>query len=170
MHWLTIVALAALIAVSGCSEIEEQQKAAINKAAQRAIEEKIGERVEAKVSESGLTVRRDGTEYTIVLGQGKEVDAKKLPPSLPVFPGSQLKSHIVGINEDTVTLASGGSIEQTEAFYKETLPGQGFTEDNFIKGEGMFSGIWIEPESGRKIFIHVYQQGARPRIVIVITR
>ncbi len=170
MRWL-LFPIVILIIGAQCSKIDQARQTALEEAAQKAVKSRLGEDAEAKeVSGSGVTVSRKGAEYTISF-TGKNVTAgKRLPEKLPVFPGAVLVSHIQGVNEDTINMKTDVSLPEIERFYREALLMEGFSEENVMKTEEEFSGIWVRPGSDLNIHIYAFTEDGHSRIVMIVSR
>ncbi len=169
MRWLLFL-IVILIIGAQCSKMDQARQTALEEAAQKAVKSRLGEDAEAKVFESGLTVSRKGAEYTISFTGKKVTAGKRLPEKLPVFPGAVLVSHIRGVNEDTINMKTDVPLPEIERFYREALLMDGFSEENVMKTEEEFSGIWVRPGSDLNIHIYAFTENGQSRIVMIVSR
>ncbi|HEB71680.1 MAG TPA: hypothetical protein ENI77_03565 [Nitrospirae bacterium] len=163
--------LIALITITwaACPKLDDPQNKIIEKAAQIALQEKLGRGVKAKMTADGVVVSGQGAEYTISFSIKNHPTAKEPPGDLPLFPGASITGYFKGADEDTVRLIATGSAGEIAGFYQKVFKKKGFIQKRAMTGESEFSGAWISPRSGFGVDIYSYKEDTRSQIVMIIS-
>ena len=159
-----------IVIFAACSELDAPQNKNLEKAAQKALQEKLGHDVKAKMTADGVIVSGRGAEYSISFSVKNNSTKGGLPSDLPLFPGASVTGYFKGAGEDTVRLNAPGSTEEVGRFYQKAFKKKGFAEERAITGEGDFSGAWISPDSGFGVHIYSYDEDDHSQIVMIISR
>ncbi|VAX19740.1 hypothetical protein MNBD_NITROSPINAE03-1776 [hydrothermal vent metagenome] len=168
MRRLLVIALTTVI-WAACSELDDPQNKIIEKAAQKALQERLGHGVKAKMTADGIIISGQGAEYTISFSVKNHPTAKEPPGDLPLFPGASITGYFKGADEDTVRLIATGSAGEIAGFYQEVFKKKGFIQKRAMTGESEFSGAWISPRSGFGVNIYSYKEKERSQIVMIIS-
>jgi len=169
MRRLIPIALTVVI-LSACSGHDAPSDKIIEKAAEKALQDRLGDSVKARMTADGLVVSGKGAEYSISFSIKKQSATGERPQGdLPLFPGASITGYFKGAGEDTVRLKASGSAEEIAEYYFKTFKKKGFTQKRFLIGEGDFSGAWISSGASFVVYVYSYKEEDQSQIVMIIS-
>ncbi len=163
---LGVAGLALFITYQNFDDIKQT---GMDKALEKTIKSKLGDEVDTIVSGRTVVIRKENAEYVIVIGSNDDAGKEKIDARLPVYPGSELVSHIHGVRDETISFYTIGSIEQIEEYFHNALSANDFSQKNIVRGGGQFNAVWIDPASSESISIFAYSEEERARITLIVS-